>query len=115
MSQPDLMVQFTQTFEKDFGSLQPGDSATEKWEALHDTMYGIALATFGKWSSKPHDWLEAKSAEMTPVIEAKRAAIAEYKRTPSERNLLSGLPWALRRKSQQTAQRCANKYWTELS
>ena len=39
-SQPDLMEQFAQTFEKGFGSLQPGDSATEKWEALRDTMYG---------------------------------------------------------------------------
>ena len=30
MSQPDLMEQFAQTVEKEFGSLQPGDSATEK-------------------------------------------------------------------------------------
>ena len=71
MSQPDLMEQFTQTFEKEFGSLQPGDSATEKWEALCDTMYRTALGTFGKRSSKSHDWFEAKSAVMTPVIEAK--------------------------------------------
>ena len=39
MSQPDLMEQFAQTFEKEFESLQPGDSATEKWEALRNTMY----------------------------------------------------------------------------
>ena len=38
MSQPDLMEQFAQTFKKEFGSLQSGDSATEKWEALHDTI-----------------------------------------------------------------------------
>ena len=87
MSQPDLTEQFAQTFDKEFGSLQPGDSATEKWEALRDTMYCTALATFGKRSSKSHDWFEAKSTVMTPVIEAKRAALAEYKRTPSERNL----------------------------
>ena len=113
MSQPDLTEQFAQTFEKELGSLQPGDSATEKWEALHDTMYGSALDTFGKRSSKSHDWFEAKSTVMTPVIEAKRAALAEYKHTPSERNLQT-LRIA-RSKAQQTARRCANEYWTELS
>ena len=30
--------------QKEFGSLQPGDSATEKWEALRDTMYGAELS-----------------------------------------------------------------------
>ena len=71
MFQPDLTEQSTQTFEKEYGSLQPGDSATEKWEALRDTMYRIALATFGKRSSKSHDWFEARSTVMTTVIEAK--------------------------------------------
>ena len=107
------MEQFVQTFEKEFGSLQPGDSATEKWKALRDNMYHTALAPFGKRSSKSHDWFEAKSTVMTPVIEAKRAALAEYKRTPIERNLqILGIA---RNKAQQTARCCANKYWTELS
>ena len=85
--QPDLMEQFAQTFEKELGSLQPGDSATEKWEALRDIKHGTALATFRKRSSKSHHWFEAKSTVMTPFIEAKPAALAEYKRTPSQRNL----------------------------
>ena len=113
MSQPDLMEQFAQTFEKELGSLQPGDSATENWEALRDTMYVTALATFGKKSSKSHDWFEAKSTVMTPVVEAKRAALAEYKHTPSERNLQ--IFRITRSKAQQTARRCANEHWTELS
>ena len=113
MSQPDLTEQFAQTFEKEFGSLQCGDSATEKWEVLGDTMCGIALATFGKRSSKSHDWFEAKSILMTPVIEAKRAALAEYKHTPNERNLQ--ILRTARSKAQQTVRRCANEYWTELS
>ena len=71
MSQPDLMEQFTHTFEKELGSLQPGDSATEKWEALCDTMYCTALATFGERSSTSYDWFEAKSTVINPVIEAK--------------------------------------------
>ena len=76
-------------------------------------MYHTALATFGKRSSKPHDWFEAKSTVMTPIIETKRAALAEYKRTPSERNLqILGIA---RSTAQQTARHCANEYWTELS
>ena len=50
---------------------------------------------------------------MSPVIEAKRAALAEYKRSPSKRNLL--ILRAARSKAHQTARRCANEYWTELS
>ena len=71
------MEQFAQIFEKELGCFQPGDSATEKWEALRDTMYGAALATFRKRYLKSHDWFEAKSAVTTLVIEAKRAALAE--------------------------------------
>ena len=55
MSQPDLMEQLAQIFEIEFGALQPGDSATEKWEALRVTMYRTALAAFGKKSSNSHD------------------------------------------------------------
>ena len=113
MSQPDLMEQFPQTFEKEFGSLQPGDSATEKWEALRDTMYCTALATFGKRSSTLYDWFEAKSTVMTPVIESKRAALAEYKRTPSERNLQ--ILRISKSNVQQTARCCANESWTKVS
>ena len=50
---------------------------------------------------------------MTPVIEAKRAAPAEYKRLPSERSLQALR--AARNKVQQTARRCANEYWQQLS
>ena len=113
MSQPDLTEQFAQTFEKEFGSLQPCDSVAEKWKALRGTMYGTALATFGKRSSKSHDWFEARSTVMTPVIEAKRAVLGEYKRTPSERNLQ--FLRIARSEAQQTALRCANEHWTELS
>ena len=47
MSQPDLLGQFAQTFEKEVVALNP---VTEKWETLGDTMYRTALATFGKRS-----------------------------------------------------------------
>ena len=76
-------------------------------------MHRIALATFGKKPSKNHDWFDAKSTEMRPVIEAKCKALIEYKRSPSGRNLQ--ILRAARSKVQQTAKRCANEYWTQLS
>ena len=76
-------------------------------------MHRIALATFVKKPSKTHDWFDAKSTEMRPVIEAKRKALIEYKRSPSERNLQ--IIRAARSKVQHTARRCANEYWTQLS
>ena len=60
------MEQFTETFEKEFGSLQLGNSATEKWETLRDTMYHTTFAIFGKRSSKSREGFEAKSTVKTP-------------------------------------------------
>ena len=66
-------------FEKVPGVSQSGDYATEKWAILRDTMHRTALTIGGKKTSKIHDWFEPMSTEMTPVIEALRAALAEYK------------------------------------
>ena len=76
MTQPDLIEQFTEAFEEEHGASQSGDTATEMWETLQDTIHCIALAVFGKKTSKSHSWYEAKFSEMTPVIEAKHAALA---------------------------------------
>ena len=63
-------------------------------------------------SSKSHYWFEARSLEMTPVFEAKRA-LAEYKRIPNERNYrFSGLPGARLSRLLGATQ---TNYWTELS
>lgn len=113
MSHPDLVEKFAVAFDEEIDTPQPGNPATLKWETLRDTMHRTALATFGKKTSKSHDWFEAKSNVMTPVIEAKRAALAEYKRSPIEKNLQ--ILRAARSKAQQTARQCANEYWTELS
>ena len=107
------MSQFEEAFEKEFDAPQPKVSATEKWEILRDAMHRTALATFGKNTSKTHDWFDAKSSVMRPVIEAKRTALIEYKRSPSERNLQ--ILRAARSKVQQAARRCANENWTQLS
>ena len=101
MSQSTIMSQFAEAFEREFGATQPKYSATEKWEILRDTMHRTALATFGKQTSKTHDWFDAKSIEMRPVIEAKRTALIVYKQSPSERNL--HIIRAARSRVQQTA------------
>lgn len=49
---------------------------------------------------------------MTPVITAKRIALAEYK-SPSEKNLQSLR--VARSKVQLTARCCTNEYWTQFS
>ena len=83
------------------------------WIHLRECIHTSALAIFGKKTSRSSDWFDAKSAEMTPVIEAKRAALTEYKRSPSEKTLKTLR--AARSKVQQTARKCANEYWQELS
>ena len=92
-----------QSVKRDYS--QSGDLATETWNTLRDTMHRTALTIFGKKTSKIHDWFETKSTEMTPVIEAKRAA--------SEKNIQ--IVRAARGKAQLTTMHCANEYWTPLS
>ena len=113
MTQPDLMEQFTEAFEEEYDASQSGDTATKKWETLQDTIHCIALAIFGKKTSKSHNWYEAKSSEMTPIIEVKHTVLAEYKQSPTEQNLQT-LRTA-RSKVQCIARCCANEYWTEHS
>ena len=113
MTQPNLIEQFAEAFEEEYDASQSGDTATEKWVTLQDTIHCIALAIFGKKTSKSHDWYEAKSSEMTPVMEAKCTALAEYKQSPIEQNLQTLR--AARSKVQCIARCCANAYWTEHS
>lgn len=42
---------------------------------------------FGKVERQNPDWFEAGIAELEPAIEAKRAAVINYKREPSEKSL----------------------------
>lgn len=89
------------------------NTASASWNHLCEAIQKSALATYGRKTSKNCDWFDAKSAELTPVIEAKRAAFAEYKRSPDGKNLKALR--SARSKVQQTARRCANEYWQELS
>ena len=76
-------------------------------------MHRTPLATFGGNTSKTHDWFDAKSTEMRPVIETKLTALIVCKQSPSERNLQ--ILRAAMSKVQQTARRYANEYWIQLS
>ena len=71
------------------------------------------MATFRKKRTKTNDYFEAKSVQLTSVIESKRAALAEYKHQPSPGSLQ--IRRTARCKVQQTVRRCANGYWMELS
>ena len=47
----------------------------------------VMQASSSKLLGSKQAWFHAKSAEMDPVIEAKRAALAEYKHSPSNKTL----------------------------
>ena len=113
MTQPDLMEQFAEAFEEEYDASQSGDTDAEKWETLQDTIHHITLAISGKKTSKSHDWYEAKSSDMTPIIEAKHATLTEYKQSPTKWNLQTLR--AARSKVQCIARCCTNEYWTEHS
>ena len=63
-------------------------SVAEQWNHLWETIQKAGFATFGKKTSKRHYWfIDAKFSEVSPVIDAKRAALAENKLSPSEKTL----------------------------
>ena len=80
------------------------ESAEENWNTLRDIIYDTALTTYGK--------KQRKNTLMEPVIDAKRSALINFKRDPSERN--KPALRAARNKAQQTARHCANNYWLQL-
>ncbi|XP_076052811.1 uncharacterized protein LOC143032227 [Oratosquilla oratoria] len=113
MHLPEKVEEFAKSLQKALSVEHQHCSAAEKWNHLRDTIQKTALATFGKKTSKNNDWFDAKFSEMSPVIDAKRAALAEYKRSPNEKTLQA--LGTVRSKVQQTARRCANEYWQQLS
>ncbi|XP_076059478.1 uncharacterized protein LOC143036108 [Oratosquilla oratoria] len=113
MHLPEKVEEFAKSLQKALSVEHQHCSAAEKWNHLRDTIQKTALATFGKKTSKNNDWFDAKFSEMSPVIDAKRAALSEYKRSPNEKTLQALR--AVRSKVQQTARRCANEYWQQLS
>ena len=88
------------------------ESAEENWNTLRDIIYDTALTTYGKKQRMNTDRYEANITLMEPVIDAKRSALINFKRDPSQRNKTALR--AARNKAQQTARHCANNYWLQL-
>ena len=66
MTQPDLMEQFAEAFEEEYDASQSGDTATEKWETLHETpSTTLPWLSLGRKPQSLHGWYETKSSEMT--------------------------------------------------
>ena len=103
MQQEAKIKEFAKTFEEAISTKNPQSTALDTWIHLRECIHTSALAIFRKKTSRSSDWFVAKSAEMTPVIEAKWAALTEYKCSPSEKTLKT-LRTA-RSKVQQTASR----------
>ena len=61
---------------------------------------------------KNEDCFEAGIVEMEPAIAAKRAALLEHKRQPTEKTLATLRQ--IRNNAQRIARRCANDYWLKL-
>ncbi|KAL8558017.1 hypothetical protein ACOMHN_049278 [Nucella lapillus] len=90
--------------KKQFGKLRINTTKMQYPETVEE----FAKSLEGALSADhPH------SSETTPVIEAKRAALAEYKRSPSEKSLQAH--GAARSKVHQTARRCSKENWQQLS
>ena len=113
MTQPDLVQLFANNLEQETMIEDSGSTKTKSWDEVRDAIHQVAMATFGKKTPKSQDWFDANATEMKPVIEAKRQHLAAYKAVPNEQNL-QALRTA-RNRAQQTARRCANEYWVQLS
>ena len=96
MPQPDIVETFAKAFERELASHSPETPPQRSGTPC------VTLRIFGKKTSEIHDWFEARSTEMTRVIEAKWAALAEYNIASSERNLQ--ILRAARSKAQQSTQ-----------
>ena len=100
MSVPELRERFARAIDEAFENCST-DSATERWNHIRDAVYRCASDTFGKRERKNEDWFEAGSVEMELAIAAKRAALLEHKREPTEKTL------ATLRQTRNNAQRIA--------
>ena len=109
---PAKAQSFVETLQEKLANQPTTDVADAKWCHLRDAIYDSAMSAFGRKAHKNADWFEAHWKEMQPVTEAKRIALLAYKQNPchSTRDALR----AAKSKAQQTARRCANKYWQTL-
>ncbi|KAI8521282.1 hypothetical protein Bbelb_010360 [Branchiostoma belcheri] len=104
--------QFAEALEDSLLAKPAVGSAEQKWGYLRDTLHRTALSVFGRKQGKTQDWFEAYANDLNVVIEEKRTALLEHKRSPSQQTL-QALRTA-RSKVQCMARQCANKFWLDL-
>ena len=90
----------------------PNGNAEERWSHIRDSTYKSAMDTFGKKERRNPDWFESGIALLEPAIAAKRTAMLDYKREPTEKTLAAHRK--ARNDAQRTARQCANGYWLNL-
>ena len=88
------------------------ETTEERWCLLRDTIHSTALSIFGKKERRNPDWSDESLPVMEPAISAKRDALKNYKREPSNNNLAALR--TSRKEAQRTAGYCANQYWLNL-
>ncbi|XP_014776570.1 uncharacterized protein LOC106873637 [Octopus bimaculoides] len=89
----------------------PSSSAESRWNYIQEHLYTTSIDTFRMSERHNPDCFSAELSKLKPVIEAKRAALMQYK-SDSSTKTLEELRKA-RNKIQVTTRRCANRYWKE--
>ena len=110
---PELCAQFAESVVTALEDQPAAETTEERWCLLRDTIHSRALSIFGKKERRNPDWYDESLPVMEPAISAKRDALKNYKREPSNNNL-APLRTA-RSEAHRTARYCANQYWLNLS
>ena len=86
---PEKNQQFNESIRTALYEIET-ESAEANWNTLRDIIYDTALTTYGNKQRKNTDWYEANITLMEHVIDAKRSALINFKRDPSQRNKTIG-------------------------
>ena len=68
---------------------------------------------FGCKIERNSDWFDARTKTFNPVVNAKKAALLEYKQNPSKKTLSNYRK--ARNLAKATSRHCANNYWSTIS
>ena len=108
---PEVCTQFAESVKTALEGQPAAVTMEERWHLLRDTIHSAALSIFSKERQNP-DWYDESLPVMEPAINAKRDALMNYKREPSNNNLAALR--SAKNEAQRTARHCANQYWLNL-
>ena len=109
---PELCAQFAESVVTALEGRPPAETTEERWCLLRDTIHSTALSIFDKKERRNPDWYDESLPVMEPAISAKRDALKNNKREPSNNNLAALIKAG--NEAQRTARYCANQYWLNL-